>query len=133
MFIYWHDELLFIMVILTGILLSTEEERNKLFNYVSVKVLKGNLWVFLHLTGSWYFVTSTTILVLRNILSQSLLYRPRDLYPVCNKHIWEINKNFYSFKIIMSTNQTIKTEWQNNSFNISLDFNIIYSYTTHNC
>lgn len=38
-----NDDLLFIMVILTGILLSTEEERNKLFNYVLVKVLKGNL------------------------------------------------------------------------------------------
>lgn len=56
--------LLLIMVILMNILLSTKEERNKLLNYLLVKVLKGNLWVFLHLTGSWYFVTSTTILVL---------------------------------------------------------------------
>lgn len=38
-----NDELLFIMVILMGILLSTKEERNKLLNYVLVKVLKGNL------------------------------------------------------------------------------------------
>lgn len=37
------DELLFIMVILMGILLSTKEERNKLLNYVLVKLLKGNL------------------------------------------------------------------------------------------
>lgn len=32
-----NDELLFIMVILMGILLSTEEERNKLLNYVLVR------------------------------------------------------------------------------------------------
>lgn len=38
-----NDELLLIMVILMGILLSTKEERNKLLNYVLVKVLKGNL------------------------------------------------------------------------------------------
>lgn len=38
-----NDELLFIMVILMGILLPTKEERNKLLNYVLVKVLKGNL------------------------------------------------------------------------------------------
>lgn len=38
-----NDEFLLIMVILMGILLSTKEERNKLLNYVLVKVLKGNL------------------------------------------------------------------------------------------
>lgn len=38
-----NNELLLIMVILMGILLSTEAERNKLLNYLTVKVLKGNL------------------------------------------------------------------------------------------
>lgn len=41
-----NDELLFIMVILMGILLSTKEKRNKLLNYVLVKVLGKLVSVF---------------------------------------------------------------------------------------
>lgn len=72
-----NDELLFIMVILMCFMLSTKEERN-----IKLSIdegVKGKLLLFVHLTDSLYLVTSTPILVLRNILSVCVCSIDRDM------------------------------------------------------